>query len=318
MGQCLVIRDDFADPSGFFAVDNTWWAFGTQKGNTHVQIAESGNFDGQWNVRHIDALPILPDWVDQGNPLIWAPDVSQRKDGNWLMYFSAQLKGTNKHCIGAAVSTQGITGPYFGSKHPLVCPDPNGDGTGSQYQPAFYSPGQGGAIDPASFVDVTGQRYLIYKVDGNSLGSGGDCLNGNAPQRSTPIMIVPMDESGWRSTGLPIQILDRTSEDGPLVEAPSMGRAADGTYFLFYSNNCWSSSKYSVLVATSNSPTGPFTRRGAMLQTGVKDLVSPGGLAITTDGTHVVFHSNVAQYPGQRVMHAMPITLSANNIKMGY
>lgn len=35
---------------------------------------------------------------------------------------------------------------------------------------------QGGAID-ASGYDDNGQRYVVYKVDGNSIGHGGACGN---------------------------------------------------------------------------------------------------------------------------------------------
>lgn len=32
---------------------------------------------------------------------------------------------------------------------------------------------QGGAIDPAGFVESDGSHYVVYKIDGNSIGHGG-------------------------------------------------------------------------------------------------------------------------------------------------
>ena len=77
-----------------------------------------------------------------------------------MLYFSAStVADTSKHCIGAAVS-KSVLGPYVPtSDSPLFCPL-----------------SQGGAIDASGYSD-NGQRYIVYKVDGNSLGHGGACNN---------------------------------------------------------------------------------------------------------------------------------------------
>jgi beta-xylosidase len=41
----------------------------------------------------------------------WAPDVSRRADGTWLMYLSATAVSTGFMCVGAAVADR-VTGPY--------------------------------------------------------------------------------------------------------------------------------------------------------------------------------------------------------------
>jgi len=120
------------------------------------------------------------------------------------MYFSASaLVSSTHHCVGAALSNS-ITGPYIPQAQPLACPL-----------------AQGGAIDAAGFKDWVdkgagwggnngwgyqtgvngwqephnswnnsqwcrggkgGNRYVVYKVDGNSIGHGGPCGNtGTSP-----------------------------------------------------------------------------------------------------------------------------------------
>lgn len=91
---------------------------------------------------------------------MWAPDVQQLDDGTFILYYSASTKeDPSKHCVGAATAST-ARGPYtpVGSE-PLFCPL-----------------SEGGAIDAAGYND-NGQRYVVYKVDGNSLGHGGACGN---------------------------------------------------------------------------------------------------------------------------------------------
>lgn len=69
------------------------------------------------------------------------------------MYFSATTTAdTSKHCVGAATS-KNIVGPYAAQASALICPLSSG-----------------GAIDASGFQDSNGQRYIVYKVDGNSIG----------------------------------------------------------------------------------------------------------------------------------------------------
>jgi beta-xylosidase len=77
-----------------------------------------------------------------------------------MMYYSATTKqDTAKHCIGAAKASS-VTGPYKPvSNQALICPL-----------------AQGGAIDAAVYND-NGQRWITWKVDGNSIGHGGACGN---------------------------------------------------------------------------------------------------------------------------------------------
>jgi len=107
-------------------------------------------------------------------------------------------------------------------------------------------------------------------------------------------MIVKVKADGITADGQPVQLLDRTDADGPLIEAPSMQRSADGTYSLFFSSNCYITPNYDVTWATSSSILGPFTRTGPLITTGKNGLTAPGGASVAADGIHMVFHANAA------------------------
>lgn len=103
-------------------------------------------------------------------------------DGKFVLYYAADQSGNGgSHCIGAAVGDD-AHGPYTPEATALSC-----------------NTAQGGAIDPAGFVDTdgTGRKddpsmglpslmhvfivWVVWKIDGNSIGHGGNCNNGVAP-----------------------------------------------------------------------------------------------------------------------------------------
>jgi beta-xylosidase len=280
-----VISVDFADPD-LLQDGNKWWAFASNNHKTiaaiggkliNVQVANSSDFNS-WSVIGSDALPIVGAWADpkaggQG-AAVWAPSVSKTKPGQYVLTYSAAVKGSpGKHCVGAAIASK-PQGPYTPYATPLACPLD-----------------QGGAIDSAAFKDVNGTQYLLYKIDGNSIGHGGVCGNTNAPIVSTPIMLQRLADNGTTAIGKPFKLLDRGTGDGPLIEAPSLMRTSDGKYVLFYSSNCFTTSKYDVAYAFADNLTGPYVKRGRMMVTGTNNLYSPGGQAVAADGKHMMFHA---------------------------
>ncbi|TLD39017.1 hypothetical protein E2P81_ATG00004 [Venturia nashicola] len=287
LATTAVITDDFPDPA-LIKVRNSWYSFGTTNGKNNIQIARSGDFNN-WSVLGKDALPKLPAWAS--GP-VWAPDVAQRNDGSFVMYYSAALtQFSAHHCVGAAFAAD-IEGPYVAADRPLVCPDPTANG--ANLNPLITSPGAGGAIDAAAFRDTDGQQYVLWKVDGNSVGSGGVCGNTNSPQRPTPIMLVAVEPDGVTPKGIPIQLLDRGDSDGPLIEAPNLIRTGDGGYALFFSSNCYTTPGYDVAYATSKTILGPYVKvPNPLIMTGTQGLAAPGGASIAADGQHMVFHANV-------------------------
>ena len=144
------LDQDFPDPDVLQA-GGTYYAYATQRhGPGNVQLATSTDL-ATWSVATTDPLPELPAWATPGRT--WAPDVSAVPGGGYVMYFAAHSVSPDLQCIGVARATS-PDGPVrpVGDK-PLVCPAD-----------------EGGAIDPASFVDADGTRYLLWKNDGNCCG----------------------------------------------------------------------------------------------------------------------------------------------------
>ncbi|KAF4591357.1 glycoside hydrolase family 43 protein [Ophiocordyceps camponoti-floridani] len=271
------LRRDFPDPSIIQGPDNMFYAFATTGGDKVVQVqaARASSPTGPWQqLADTNVLPNPgPAFTGQNT---WAPDVQRLDDGSYVLYFSGQLASNpDHHCVGAATS-RSILGPYVPQQQPFAC-----------------DVGVGGQIDPSGFRDADGKRYVVYKVDGNSLGNGGQCKNGIAPRRATPIELQEVGPNGIDKIGPPIQILDRIGDE-PLVEAPDLYRAPDGTYILFFSSGCFTDPSYNVHYATSRSVRGPFTRaaRPLLVSNDVRGLVAPGGASVLAGGENLVFHAN--------------------------
>lgn len=290
------IASDFADP-GFIDVDATYYAFATNTGGRNIPIATSPDFN-IWTVTGQDALPSVPSWsVGQ----IWAPDVIRLDDGTFVMYFAAAHKeDTFKHCVGTATSFT-VQGPFIPSDTPLACPR-----------------AQGGAIDPGAFRDNDGSLYVVYKIDGNSLGGGGMCGNEDG-SHSTPIMLQKLHRDGVTADGEATQVLDRGAFGGPLIEAPSL-IVNSGTYFLFFSSNCYNGPYYDTSYATANSIGGPYTKSTTpLLVTGDNNgaLNSPGGAAAAPDGKSIIFHADLEpSSPGIRQMWTAGISIHGTTVRI--
>jgi len=287
---------NFADPSIVEDIDGRWYAFATNDNpGPNVPVANARCPEGPWTVLSADIFPTAGAWSNGAN--IWAPDV-RRIGRHYVLYYTATYAAqAAQHCVGAAVADN-ILGPYIPGASPLACPL-----------------SQGGAIDPSGFTDVDGTHYVVYKVDGNSIGNGGSCGNSVPPIVPTPLMLQQLAADGVTPVGDPIELLDRGDADGPLIEAPDL-ILHKGTYFLFFSSNCYSSTFYDVSYATASSVKGPFTKSSAPLMTTDNpfNITSPGGATATVDGRNMVFH---AQCPIGRCMFESAITISGDIVTMG-
>jgi beta-xylosidase len=197
------------------------------------------------------------------------------------MYFTGEVPNSHRHCIGIARSWD-ILGPYRPDPSPWICP---------------YD--QGGAIDASGFVDPgSGDRYVVYKVDGNSHGPPTSCGTGvDDPNMRTPIMLQRVGPDGSTKLGGPIEILNRVPHlDGALVEAPNLSRRRDGTYVLFYSSHCFQDPRYDVKYAYSDRIEGPYVRAGGpLLRAPYYGLRAPGGATSSVDEhghEFLVFHGD--------------------------
>jgi beta-xylosidase len=220
------------------------------------------------------------------------------------MYYADELVGNPAHhCIGVATS-KNILGPYTPNDTPWACPID-----------------QGGAIDADSFQDVDGKRYVVYKVDGNSIGHGGECMNSVAPIIPTPILLQAVAADGITPIDGPVEVLDRDVFDGPLIEAPSLHCSPEGIYFLFFSSNCFSGPLYDTSYATAKSIYGPYTKseRPLFITGDGPNMRGPGGSDIVKDGSRVVLHGHLDDATGYvgytpRGMYTAQLTFSGTTV----
>jgi hypothetical protein len=263
------IRHDFPDPA-VLVTPGGYYAFSTQSryGDQvwHVPVQRAGSPQGGWTPL-ADALPVLPPWAVDG-AAVWAPAVTARADGTYLLYFTVPAR-VGARCIGVATSPD-PAGPYRPRPDPLVCEPENHD-----------------TIDPGTFIDTDGARYLLY-------------TNGRT---ASTIWLRRLTPDGLAVDGAALALLtaDRPEEAG-VIEAPTLVHRP-GRYLLLYSGNTFNSGRYFVNYATAVSPAGPFRKHpGALLSSAgpAGGLTDPGGQDVITsaDQDYLVFHAYTA--PGRR------------------
>ena len=253
-----VIDRDFPDPD-ILDAGGTYYAFGTNAAGLNVQVARSLDLVS-WTGAG-DALPVLPAWARAGRT--WAPDVSETMNG-FVLYFTAQHAASGRQCIGVATSAS-PGGPFLAASAPLVC----------QLE-------LGGSIDPASFVDADGTRYLAWKNDGNCCAL------------PTRIFAQRLSPNGLALEGAPTVLLGADREwEGGIVEAPTLWRAG-GRYYLFYSANGYAGARYAIGYAVADRVLGPYRKGDDRVLATTGGLIGPGGqdVLVATDGsTWLAYHS---------------------------
>ncbi|MDQ1555184.1 MAG: arabinan endo,5-alpha-L-arabinosidase [Actinomycetota bacterium] len=263
-GGTFVIDRDFPDPD-VMKSGGTYYAYATNTASVNVQQATSVDL-ASWKVSPTDALPHLPGWASKGNT--WAPDVSELSPGHFIMYFVARDTKLGLQCIGVATSTS-----------------PSGPFTSNASAPITCHAAEGGAIDPSTFVDTDGARYLVWKNDGNCCGF------------DTYIQISRLSGDGLSLVGSTTKLFKQTEAwEGTLIEAPTLVKHG-GNYVLFYSANDYGGYSYAIGYAHSTSLLGPYTKRnGPFLSSQQTNglYIGPGGQDVVAgpDGRdRLIFHS---------------------------
>jgi arabinan endo-1,5-alpha-L-arabinosidase len=226
-----VFAHDAPDPSILRAPDGVYYAYTTQsiyQNLLEIPILRSPDLV-HW--RKIGtAFPRAPSWVN-GGPAgdMWAPHILHWHH-KYLLYYAGRRLTSSAMAIGVGVSSS-PRGPFHDLGHPLLTKAPG--------QPDYT------AIDP--FVLATHGRLYLY------WGSDGE-----------PIRVAPLSHDGMRVTGkatalvypVPLQ-----GNYGGLVEGAWVLPRA-GFYYLMYSvgDCCSENANYSVFVARSRSPLGPFVQ----------------------------------------------------------
>jgi beta-xylosidase len=276
-----VIDRDFPDPAVLVA-GNTFYAYATNSGGVNVQIARSEDLVN-WQ-RLPDAMPALPPWARKG--FTWAPDVrALQNNTRFVLHFTARDRKSARQCIGVASSDR-----------------PEGPFVSTDTAPLIAQIGEGGSIDPFTFLDDDGQLYLLWKNDGN------------ACRCTTWIYLQKLSSDGLRLIGPPRRILSPDlAWEGDLVEAPSLCRQY-GKYYLFYSGNCYANHSYAIGCAVADSLDGSFKKlsRDPLMctQQSGNAACGPGGqvLVRTAAGeTWMVYHSWDERHR-YRAMHLSQLT----------
>jgi len=275
---------DFPDPAVILAPDGYYYAYATQTLRDdrwiNIQVARSADLV-HWE--HLgDALPDKPAWAGDTQDF-WAPSVIF--DGStYIMYYSATPEVCHHpqrgHCLAVATS-QSPTGPFIDMGMPLLL------GMGFEY------------IDPMAFDDpVTGKRLLYW-------GSGFQPIK---------VQELAEDRMSFAPGSTPTDLVWPNPVEGAfprLVEAAWVIHH-DDYYYLFYSgdNCCGPDADYGVMVARSESATGPFETleeaRGvphSLMLFKSERWLAPGHNSIVTDkagDTWIVYHAIDVNKPRQR------------------
>jgi GH43 family beta-xylosidase len=214
-----------------------------------------------------------PDWAANGGRN-WAPEIHQV--GSELVAYFTSVNGGNVLSIGAAHAPD-AAGPWVDIGGPLV-EHPQG------------------VIDATFFEDADGSRWLVYKIDGNSVG---------AP---TPIYARRLADDGLSFAPASDQVElirnDGGTWEGGVVEAPWI-LLRDGQYFLIYSGNVYDH-RYRTGVARAPSLLGPYEKHGAPILGNNERWVGPGhGSVVVVGGVDwFVYHAWSNNGAGQHLESA--------------
>jgi len=248
----------YADPEGTI-INNQYWIYPTYSAPYEQQTfmdSYSSPDLVNWtkHSRIVDTNQIK--WATKA---MWAPAIIQ-KDSLYYLFFSANdiQNNTSVGGIGVGVSDK-PEGPFK-------------DYLGKPLLDKFYNGAQ--PIDQFVFQDVDKQYYMIY-------GGWGHCN----------IVKLKDDFTGF----LPFNATTTFKEITPsgYVEGPVMFRRNNKYYFM-WSEGGWTTADYRVAYAISDSPFGPFSRIGTILQQDAAIATGAGHHSVInvpgTDDWYIVYH----------------------------
>lgn len=248
----------------------------------------AGPARGHARVLHVDDVP----WADRQ---MWAPDATRRGDTYYLVFPARDPEGVFR--IGVATSSS-PTGPFEARPEPLA-------GIGS--------------IDPAVLSDDDGSVYLyvgglwggqLQRWDGDTY-TGVDTYPAPDEPALGPRVARLTDDLG--ALAEPAREVVVTDESGtPLTqgdpraffEGPWVSRV-DGVYHLLYSTG----PTHTLVHATSDSPYGPFTYRGTVLEP-VAGWTTHGSIVQWRDRWYLLYHdASVSGRDHLRNVRIAPLTV---------
>jgi xylan 1,4-beta-xylosidase len=272
------LAGDYPDPSVIRVGQDYWAAATSSEWAPEFPILHSRDLV---NWRVVGAVfQKRPAW-SVGN--YWAPEISE-DGGRFYVYYTAKKKD-GPLCVAVATARR-PQGPYT-DHGPLVCQEV-------------------GSIDGFPIRDERGQRYLLWKEDGNSR---------SVP---TPIWAQRLSPDGTRLTGERQELIrnDQAWEKhaslpyGDLVEGPSVVRRGEW-FYMFYSGNfcCARECNYMMGVARARKLLGPWEKNPANpILRGNDNWKCPGHGTVVSDARgrdYLMYHAMDAKdsvYVGRQAL----------------
>jgi beta-xylosidase len=154
-----------------------------------------------------------------------------------------------------------------------------------------------GSIDAVPISDENGDRYLIWKEDGNSRN------------RPTPLWIQKLSSDGTKLVGEMKEIMRNDAIwERNLIEGPFVLRRS-GWYYMFYSGNacCGRGCNYALGVARAKNLLGPWEKyQHNPILAGNAEWICPGHGSIVTDPAgrdyllYHAYHAKTFVYVGRQ------------------
>jgi xylan 1,4-beta-xylosidase len=252
-----VLAGDYPDPS-IIRVGNDYWATATTSQWAPLFPILHSRDLVNWKIV-ANAMHKRPEWSDGS---YWAPEIAEHK-GRYFIYYTGR-KRNGPLCVAVATAKR-PSGPYT-DHGPMICQD-------------------AGSIDAVPVTDEKGERYLVWKEDGNSR------------KLPTPLWAQKLSDDGTKLIGEQKEILRNDAEwEANLVEGPFILRR-DDYFYMFYSGNacCGRRCNYALGVARSKALLGPWEKAPANpILAGNDDWRCPGHGSIVTDPkgrTFLLYHA---------------------------
>jgi beta-xylosidase len=241
-----VLRGDYPDPSV------------VRVGADYYATATSSEWAPQFPILHSTDLvnwrivggvfPKQPEWATAN---FWAPEISHWND-KFFIYYVGRTKGGP---LAVAVATADKPEGPWTDHGPLVAQE-------------------AGSIDGMAIDDEKGERWLVWKEDGNSR------------KQPTIIWAQRLDATGTKLTGEMHELIRNDQPwEGPVVEGPFILRRGEW-FYMFYAGNacCGRGCKYATGVARAKSLLGPWEKnpRNPILADNA-DFRGPGHGSIVAD-----------------------------------
>jgi len=194
-------------------------------------------------------------WPQWAGGRYWAPDLEHVGD-QYLLYFSARLRGRRRHGIGVALSDS-PDGGFHDLGEPLI------------------DEGHAGAIDPA-LLTVGAQLFLFYKREGHPSIIFGRLLSADGLQVAGPeVELLRSRPAGW--------------EHG-VVEGPAPIVLDNNTYLLYSEGHYYSPGYAEGEAVLAGDPLGPYSPGplGLYRRVSTMPVLHGGGPWLGTGGGSIV------------------------------